>query len=61
MADEKKPSKAQEFLVAHGEKVALGAAAGLLLIYLVFTMVLGEEDKTAANTKRLRLQRPSLC
>lgn len=52
MADEKAPSKAQQFLMEHGEKVGLGAAVGLLVIYAVMGIALAEPNKSADAVKR---------
>lgn len=51
MADEKAPSKAQQFLFEHGEKVGLGVAVGLLVIYAVMGIALAEENQSAVAVR----------
>lgn len=52
MAEEKKPSKAKEFIGKHGEKVGLGAAAAALLAYLLLGVVMAKEDTSSQEIKR---------
>jgi hypothetical protein len=51
MAEEKKPGKAAEFFVKHGEKVALVAAALGLVAYLVLGIAMAKEDDSARKLK----------
>jgi hypothetical protein len=51
MADKKEPSQAQKFFIQHGEKVALGVAAALLVGYLVYSFMFTSEN---ADALRLR-------
>ncbi len=51
MADKKEPSQAQKFFIQHGEKVALGVAAALLVGYLVYSFLFTSEN---ADALRLR-------
>jgi hypothetical protein len=58
MSEEKKPSKAQLFLMEHGEKVALSVAGGLVVLYLVmfFGSSGGNPDVTAVNNSSKKIQ-----
>ncbi len=47
MAEEKKGGKGKEFLVRHGEKLGLGAAAIALVAYLVMGVLMATEDPNA--------------
>ncbi len=53
MADQKEPSAAKKFFMQHGEKVALGVAAALLVGYLVYAFALTEQDATARTLSGL--------
>ncbi len=60
MSEEKQPSKAQLFFMDHGEKIALGAAGGMVLIYLVvFASSGGNPDVEAVKTSAKEIHQQS--
>lgn len=52
MAEEKAASKLQAMLAQFGEKIALGAAVGVLVLYLLLGVVLGGGDQSADKVKK---------